>query len=152
MSDDYFLRNRSTIAIITGGTQGLGLAIATRLAREGAAGLVISGRNAEKGEGAAEKLRSIGTDCLFVKADVSTVNDCSRLVDTALKRFGNVNGLVNSAGLADRGTLLHPRLELCDCQFNTTARVPCLLMHGVVRDLVDTGQPGSIVNILSMVT
>ena len=94
MSDDYFLRNRSTIAIITGGTQGLGLAIATRLAREGAPGLIISGRNAEKGEGAAEKLRSIGTDCLFVKADVSTANDCYSLVDTALKRFANVNGLV----------------------------------------------------------
>ena len=91
MSDDYFLRNRSTIAIITGGTQGLGLAIAGRLAREGAPGMVISGRNEEKGEGTADKLRSIGTDCLFVKADVSTANDCYRLVDTALKRFGNVN-------------------------------------------------------------
>jgi NAD(P)-dependent dehydrogenase (short-subunit alcohol dehydrogenase family) len=51
MSDDYFLRNRSTIAIITGGTQGLGLAIAARLAREGAPGLVISGRNMEKVKG-----------------------------------------------------------------------------------------------------
>src|ERR1700716_1354090 len=106
MSDDYFLRNRSTIAIITGGTQGLGLAIARRLAREGAPGLAISGRNVEKGEGAAEKLRSLGTDCFFVKADVSIANDCYRLMDTALKRFGHVNGLVNSAGTAERGTLL----------------------------------------------
>ena len=47
-----------------------------------------------------QKLRSIGTDCLFVKADVSIANDCYRLVETALKHFGNVNGLVNSAGLA----------------------------------------------------
>src|ERR1700731_2706304 len=106
MSDDYFLRNRSTIAIITGGTQGLGLAIATRLAQEGAPGMVISGRNVEKGEGAAEKLRSLGTDCLFVQADVPAANACPRLVDTALKRFGSVNGLVNSAGIADRATLL----------------------------------------------
>jgi NAD(P)-dependent dehydrogenase (short-subunit alcohol dehydrogenase family) len=151
MSDDYFLRNRSTIAIITGGTQGLGLAIAKRLAREGAPGLVISGRNAEKGEGAAEKLRSIGTDCLFVKADVSTANDCYSLEKTALKRFGNVNGLVNSAGLADRGTLLDTSLELWDRQFNTNARGPFLLMQGVVRHLVETSRPGSIVNILSMV-
>jgi NAD(P)-dependent dehydrogenase (short-subunit alcohol dehydrogenase family) len=70
MSDDDFMRNRSTVAIITGGTQGLGLAIARRLAREGAPGMVIRGRNAEKGEGAAEKLRSLGTDCLplsFIK-------------------------------------------------------------------------------------
>jgi NAD(P)-dependent dehydrogenase (short-subunit alcohol dehydrogenase family) len=98
--------------------------------REGAPGLVISGRNAEKGEGAAEKLRSIGTDCLFVKADVSNANDCYRLVDTTLKRFGKVNGLVNSAGLADRGTLLDTSLELWDRQFNTNARGPFLLMQG----------------------
>lgn len=66
MSDDDFRRNRSTIAIITGGTQGLGLAIARRLAREGAPGMVISGRNEKKGEGAAEQLRSLGTDCLLL--------------------------------------------------------------------------------------
>jgi NAD(P)-dependent dehydrogenase (short-subunit alcohol dehydrogenase family) len=123
MSDDQFLRNRSTIAIITGGTQGLGLAIATRLAWEGAPGLVISGRNAEKGERAAEQLRSTGTDCLFVKADVSTANDCYRLVETALTRFGNVNGLVNSAGLADRGTLLDTSLELWDRHSTPTRAV-----------------------------
>jgi NAD(P)-dependent dehydrogenase (short-subunit alcohol dehydrogenase family) len=142
---------RSTIAIISGGTQGLGLAIARRLARDGAAGMIISGRNAEKGEGAAENLRSIGTDCLFLKADVSTANDCYRLVDTALKRLGNVNGLENSAGIGDRGTLLDTSLELWDRQLNTNARGPFLLMQGVVRHLVETGQPGSIVNILSMV-
>jgi NAD(P)-dependent dehydrogenase (short-subunit alcohol dehydrogenase family) len=151
MSDDFFLRNRSTIAIITGGTQGLGLAIARRLAREGAPGMVISGRNAEKGEGTAAKLRSLGTDCIFVKADVSIADDCYRLVDTTLKRFGNVNGLVNSAGIADRGTLLDTGLDLWDRHFNTNARGPFLLMQGLVKHLLETGQPGSIVNILSMV-
>ena len=62
-----------------------------------------------------------------------------------------MNGLVNSAGLADRGTLLDSSLELWDRQFNTNARGPFLLMQGVVRHLVETGHPGSIVNILSMV-
>jgi NAD(P)-dependent dehydrogenase (short-subunit alcohol dehydrogenase family) len=151
MSDDYFLRNRSTVAIVTGGTQGLGLAIATRLAREGAPGVVISGRNAEKGEGAARKLRFMGTECFFVQADLSNANDCYRLIEAALNRFGNVNGLVNSAGIADRGTLLDTSLELWDRHFNTNARGPFLLMQGVVRHLMKTGQPGSIVNILSMV-
>jgi NAD(P)-dependent dehydrogenase (short-subunit alcohol dehydrogenase family) len=151
MTDDLFLRNRSTIAVITGGTQGLGLAIAKRLAQEGSRGIVISGRNAEKGEGAAEDLRSGGTDCLFVKADVSTANDCFRLVETALKHFGSVNGLVNFAGTADRGTLLDTTLELWDRHFNTNARGPFLMMQGVVRHLVETGKPGSIVNIISMV-
>jgi NAD(P)-dependent dehydrogenase (short-subunit alcohol dehydrogenase family) len=150
MTDDLLLRNRATTAVITGGTQGLGLAIAKRLAQEGAPGIVISGRNAEKGEGAAESVRSAGTDCLFVKADVSKADDCYRLVDTALKHFGSVSGLVNSAGTADRGTLLDTSLELWDRHFNTNARGPFLTMQGVVRHLLETGKPGSIVNIISM--
>jgi NAD(P)-dependent dehydrogenase (short-subunit alcohol dehydrogenase family) len=150
MADDSCARNRSTIAVITGGTQGLGLAIAKRLATEGARGIVISGRNAEKGEDAAENLCAIGTDCLFVKADIATIDGCHRLIDTALKHFGSVNALVNSAANADRGTLLDTSLELWDRHFNTNVRGPFLTMQGVVRHLVETGKPGSIVNILSM--
>jgi NAD(P)-dependent dehydrogenase (short-subunit alcohol dehydrogenase family) len=108
MTDEIPSRNRSTIAVITGGTQGLGLAIAKRLALEGAPGIAISSRNAEKGEAAAASVRSLGTDCLFAKADVSNAEDCYRLVETALAHFGSVNGLVNSAGIGDRGTLLTP--------------------------------------------
>jgi len=97
MNENLFLRNRSTIAVITGGTQGLGLAIAKRLAHEGAPGIVISGRDAEKGEDAAANVRTLGTDCIFVRADVSNADDCYRLVDEAIKHFGSVSGLVNSA-------------------------------------------------------
>ena len=71
MTDDFFLRNRSTVAVITGGTQGLGLAIAQRLAREGARGIILSGRNVDKGERAAASIQSLGTNCVFVKADIS---------------------------------------------------------------------------------
>lgn len=150
MANDFFSRNRSTIALITGGTQGLGLAIAKRLAQEGAGGIVISGRNAGKGKEAAENVRSLGADCLFVEADISTAGDCHRLVDTALKHFGSINGLVNSAATSDRGTLLDTNLELWDRHFNTNVRGPFLTMQGVVRHLIETGKPGSIVNILSM--
>src|SRR5260370_27048052 len=98
MTDDLLLRNRATIAVVTGGTQGLGLAIAKRLAQEGARGIVISGRNAEKGEGAAENVPSAGADCLFVQADLSIADDCYRLGNTALKHFGSVIGLVKPCG------------------------------------------------------
>jgi NAD(P)-dependent dehydrogenase (short-subunit alcohol dehydrogenase family) len=59
MDNGYFLRNKETIAIITGGTQGLGLAIAKRLAREGARGIILSGRSLDKGEGAAASVGSL---------------------------------------------------------------------------------------------
>ena len=151
MSDDFFLRNQRTTAIITGGAQGLGFAIAERLAREGAHGIILSGRSLDKGEKAAASIQSRGTDCLFVKADVSIPEDCFRLVSKALERFGTVNGLVNAAALPDRGTLLDTSPELLDRMFHTNVRGPFLLMQGVVRHLIETGQPGSIVNILSMV-
>src|SRR3974377_289878 len=120
MCNDYFLRNKTTIAIITGGTQGLGLAIAKRLAREGARGIIISGRNPDKGEGAAASVSSIGTECLFVKADVSVPEDCYHLIAAALERFGSVNGLVNSAGAPDRGTLLDPSPDIWGSLLGTT--------------------------------
>src|SRR4029453_9300432 len=114
MNNDFFLRNRTTTAIITGGAQGLGFAIAKRLAREGARGIVLSGRSVDKGEKAAASIQSLGTDCIFLKADVSIAEDCSKLVAAALERFGTINGLVNAAAFPDRGTLLDTSLELWD--------------------------------------
>jgi NAD(P)-dependent dehydrogenase (short-subunit alcohol dehydrogenase family) len=151
MNDADFLRNRGTHAVITGGTQGLGLAIARHLAREGAPTIVISGRDRRKGEAAAEEVRALGAACEFVQADVAVAADCIRLIDSAIERFGTVNGLVNAAAASDRGTLLDTSLELWDLHFNTNARGPFLAMQRTVRHLLDTGRPGSIVNILSMV-
>jgi NAD(P)-dependent dehydrogenase (short-subunit alcohol dehydrogenase family) len=150
MSDDCFLRNRTTVAMITGGTQGLGLAIAKRLAQEGARGIAISGRNSDKGQNAAESVRVLGTDCLFVKADVSMADDCFKLVDSTLEHFGSVNSLVNSAAATDRGTLLDTSVELWNRHFDTNVRGPFLMMQRLVKHLIETGRPGSIVNIISM--
>ena len=68
MTDNLFLRNQSTIAVIIGGTQGLGLAIAKRLAREGAPGLVISGRNAEKGDRSSRERAYLGNELPICKS------------------------------------------------------------------------------------
>jgi NAD(P)-dependent dehydrogenase (short-subunit alcohol dehydrogenase family) len=150
MPDQLLPRNNSTIAIITGGTQGLGLAVAKRLAREGAPGIVITGRNRDRGESAAKEVQALGTECLFVSTDVSSVDDCHRLMDAAFKKFDSVNGLVNSAAATDRGTLLDTTLEIWDRHFNTNVRGPFLLTQRLAAHLVETGKPGSIVNILSM--
>lgn len=145
------MRNPETRAVITGGTQGLGLAIAKRLASEGAKSIVISGRNAEKGEAAAKTVSALGTQCAFVKAELGNAEDAKRLIATALDKFGGVNALVNSAAETGRGTLLDTSLETWEKHFNTNTRGPFLTMQGVVQHLVETGKPGSIVNILSMV-
>ncbi|HVO03528.1 MAG TPA: SDR family oxidoreductase [Candidatus Cybelea sp.] len=145
------MRNAETRAVITGGTQGLGLAIAKRLAAEGAKSIVISGRNVAKGEAAAEAVSALGTPCAFVPADVGVAADCTRLIATAIETFGSVNALVNSAAETGRGSLLDTSLETWEKHFNANARGPFLTMQAVARHLVGTGRPGSMVNILSMV-
>lgn len=89
-------RNASTRAVVTGGTQGVGFAIAKRLAQEGAPSLVVAGRDVTKGERAAAELRELGSECVFVKTDVAVPGDCGRLMERAFA-VGNVNALVNAA-------------------------------------------------------
>ena len=143
------LRHTATRCVITGGTQGLGLAVAQRLALEGAAGLVISGRRAAIGEAAAAQVSALGTPCHFVAADVSKPDDCARLMAVAIERLGSVNALVNSAATTDRGSLVDTTLEMWQFQMDTNALGPFLLMQALVRHLLERRAPGSIVNILS---
>ena len=145
------MQHAETRAVITGGSQGLGLAIAKRLAREGAKSIVIGGRNAEKGPTAAKIVSDLGAPCIFIKADVGNPDDCRRLIAKAIEQFGSVNALVNSAAETSRGTLLDTSIETWEKHFAVNARGPFLTMQGVVKHLVETGKPGSIVNILSMV-
>jgi NAD(P)-dependent dehydrogenase (short-subunit alcohol dehydrogenase family) len=139
----------ATRALITGGTQGLGLAVARRLALEGAPGIVISGRRADLGAAAAAEVRALGTDCHYVQANVGHADDCSRLMVEAIARLGTVNALLNSAATTARGTLQETTLEMWQQQFDINARGPFLLMQALVRHLLERKAPGSIVNILS---
>ena len=142
-------RHRETRALITGGTQGLGLAVARRLAREGAAGIVISGRREALGQKAAAEVRALGTECHYVQADVGVADDCRRLIHESLAQLGSLNALLNSAATTERGTLLDTTLEMWQQQMDINARGPFLLMQGLVRHLLERGAPGSIVNVLS---
>jgi len=143
-------RNKDTKAIITGGAQGIGFAIARQLAAEGCKSIVLAGRTPEKDAKAVDQLKALGADVLFVQADVSKVEDCRRIVASALDRFGTINGLVNAAATSARGSLTETTPELFDQIFNTNVRGPFFLMQGVVKRLLETNTPGSILNILSM--
>ena len=138
------------IVLITGGTQGVGEGIARAAAPAGAAGLCITGRNAERGRTVAADLTKAGTPTHFVAADLADAAACRKIVAEADGRFGRIDGLVNAAGLTDRGTIDDTPVELWDLLFAVNVRAPFILIQEVVRRLKKAKRPGSIVNIITM--
>lgn len=143
-------RNSEARALVTGGGQGIGFAIARRLVDEGCRKLVLVGRSEEKGRKAVAELSASGADVRFVSADLGKVEDCRRVIDASLSAFGTINALVNAAGSSERGSLIDTTPEVFDRLFAINVRGPFFLMQGVVKALVDAGVTGSIVNVLSM--
>lgn len=141
-------RIEGKIAVVTGGTQGLGAAIVVQLAKAGAAGIVACGRNVDKGRAVAERVHAeTGVRVEFVAADLSVVADCRRVIAEADRAFGRVDILVNAAGLTDRGNLLNTSEELFDRMFAVNVRGPFFLMQDAVKLMIRDGIQGSIVNI-----
>jgi NAD(P)-dependent dehydrogenase (short-subunit alcohol dehydrogenase family) len=139
------------IAIVTGGTQGLGAMIAQLFAERGAEGLVICGRSREKGEANAAKIsRETGAKVLFVVADLAKVEDCRAVVAQADAAFGRVDSLVNAAAVTDRGTILDTSSELFDHVFAVNVRAPFFLMQDALKIMRREKTEGTIVNIGSM--
>ncbi len=92
---------KNKVVIITGGTSGIGKAIALAFAKRGSS-VVISGRNAETLQQAEQELKAFTPDILAIQADVSLENDCVRLINETLNRFGKIDILINNAGISMR--------------------------------------------------
>jgi NAD(P)-dependent dehydrogenase (short-subunit alcohol dehydrogenase family) len=138
------------VAIVTGGTQGLGEAIARLFGERGAAGIVICGRNRERGERVASDISSAGCPTVFVEADLAKVADCRKVVATADERFGRVDVLVNAAALTDRGDIFDTTEQRFNEIFDVNVRGPFFLIQESVRIMRRERIAGSIANIQSM--
>jgi NAD(P)-dependent dehydrogenase (short-subunit alcohol dehydrogenase family) len=149
MPNTYSSLNRA-VAVVTGGTQGVGEAIARTLAERGAAGIVICGRNAERGAAVAKSIAAKGCRTEFVRADLEDLDQTRAVTARADDVFGRVDVLVNAAGITDRGTIFDTTPELFDRMFAVNVRAPFFLMQEAARIMRREGIEGRMVNILSM--
>lgn len=143
-------RFEGKVALVTGSTQGVGEAVARRLASEGAAGVVVTGRSEERGQRVARGLEELGPETLFAKADLSDPGATRSLIDATDERFGRIDVLVNSAGLSLRGSVTDTTVELWDQLFAVNVRAPFILMQGAIEVMRRERIEGSIVNIGSV--
>ena len=148
--NDLAVQMRGRIAVVTGGTQGLGEAVARLFAARGAAGLVICGRDAGRGAKVAADLSAGGCKTVFAQADLADVADCRRVIATADTAFGTLHALVNAAAITDRGTILDTSPELFDTMFAINTRAPFFLMQDAAKLMRREGVAGTMVNIQSM--
>jgi NAD(P)-dependent dehydrogenase (short-subunit alcohol dehydrogenase family) len=144
-------RMDNKVCVIAGATQGLGAAIARRLAAAGASGIVVTGRNEDRGAAVAEGVTSAyGIPALFVRGDIGSVEDCRRMIAEADRRFGCVNVLVNAGASTERGTILDTSPDLFDRMFSINVRGPFFLMQEAIKLMIRDSAEGAICNIGSI--
>jgi glucose 1-dehydrogenase len=145
-------RLQDKIALVTGGSQGIGKDIAITFAREGAH-LIIDYRSerdlAMAGEVKAE-IEKIGRRCAIVQADLSSLSEIDQLITTAVKDMGRIDILVNNAGLEKRASFWDITEADFDLVFNVDLKGLFFTTQAFVREAMKQKYAAKIINISSV--
>ena len=136
------------VAIVTGGSRGIGAEIGARLAEDGAA-VVVSGRDADRLQRAVRDLEARGGAALGIAADAASREDCERLVNAARQQFGRIDILVNNAGTTHDELLIRMKDEDWDRVIEVNLRGAFLMTRAVSKSMVRQKRGGRIINITS---
>lgn len=136
------------VVLITGALTGIGRATAIAFAKDGAR-LVVSGRHDAEGKALEAELKSLGTEAVFIPADVRHEEDVRNLVDQTVARFGRIDAAVNSAGTEGTpGPITNQTAESYASTFDTNVLGVLLSLKHELR-VMAAQKGGSIVNISS---
>jgi len=137
------------IAVVTGGSRGIGRGIALELAKRGATVIVNYQRNADAANEVVAQITTAGGKAQAVQADVSLEEDVTRLIKTAIDGFGKIDILVNNAGTTRDNLIMRMSAEDFDTVLETNLRSTWLCSKTVVRDMMRK-RYGRIINITSV--
>ena len=138
------------VAIVTGGSGGIGEAICQRLAREGAKIVVNYRSHSDEAQKTQEKVEQAGSEGYIVQADLSKVEQIDNLVRQSIDRFGKVDILINNAGLEKRASFWDISEEDYDLVLNVNLKAVFFATQAVVKHFRKTNNPGRIINISSV--
>lgn len=138
------------VALVTGGSRGIGRAICLELARRGAAVAVNFAGNEAAAQETAEACRALGAQAELFRADVADPAACEELVKAVKERFGQVDILVNNAGITRDGLLMTAKVEDFDQVLDTNLRGAYFCMKAASK-LMMRQRYGRIVNLSSVV-
>jgi 3-oxoacyl-[acyl-carrier protein] reductase len=135
------------VAIVTGGSRGIGLAIARSLAEDGAS-VVVSGRDAARLDAAVKELEALGAPALAVPADAGKREDVDRLIEVTRERFGRIDVVVNNAGITRDQLLVRMKDDDWDQVLDTNLR-GVFLMTRAAGKVMMRQKSGRIISIAS---
>ena len=138
------MRLANRVALITGGTSGIGEATGLLFAREGAR-VAITGRNESRGPAVVARVEQNGGEAMFIRADVSLAEDCRGAVDETLRAFGRIDILFNNAGVFYPQTALECSEREWDEQIDVNLKGTFLMSKFVLPTMIARGS-GVIVN------
>src|SRR6476620_11105588 len=140
----------STTALTTGGTSGIGRAVANKLAQLGILALVV-GRNEEHGEKRIAEIRAAGGQADFISSDLRDASSARQVARRAVELGnGHVDILINNAGVYPFGSTHETSEELFDKVYSLNVKVPYFLVAGLAPLMANRGR-GAIVNLSTMV-
>jgi NAD(P)-dependent dehydrogenase (short-subunit alcohol dehydrogenase family) len=138
------MRLENKVALVTGGTSGIGEAAACLFAREGAK-VAITGRNEARGHAVSARILQSGGKAIFLPTDVRNAAECKRAVDETLRAFGRLDILFNNAGVFFAQTALECSEENWDLQIDINLKGTFLMSKYALEPMIAQGG-GVIVN------
>lgn len=138
------------VAIVTGGDSGIGHAICLGLAAEGAAVTINYHRNQAAAEETLKQITQADGKAQIVQADVSSVADLQKLVDTTVEAFGRLDVMVNNAGMETRTSLLDTTEHQFDLVMGVDLKSAFFGSQLAAKQMIKQGSGGAIINVSSV--